>query len=181
MIQGFNVLAEDKSRAFIENYDLASLTYFSAVTAEDFESSVTKLESTKNLDREVKSTARVEQNYLRNTLFPKAIGICCLCGNSFPIEFLIAAHIKKRAACTHEEKLDARNVVMSACKFGCDELFERGYIAVTENGIIVRATKALHTIHTTKYVDQLAGRQCLAFTKKNSHYFEWHRNFTFNT
>ena len=50
------------------------------------------------------------------------------------MQFLVAAHIKKRSVCTDAEKRDLKYVAMSACKFGCDELFERGYIAVADDG-----------------------------------------------
>jgi len=43
-------------------------------------------------------------------------------GRQFQTQFLIARRIKQRAAYTVSERLDASHVVMSACKFGCDEL-----------------------------------------------------------
>ena len=49
------------------------------------------------------------------------------------------SHIKKRRHCTNEEQVN-RNVVMPMCKFGCDELFERGYIYVEEGEIKINDT-----------------------------------------
>ena len=58
---------------------------------------------------------------------------------------LVAAHIKKRAACSLEEKKDYKSIVMPMCSFGCDYLYERGYIAVSDGKIIDLKKKANNT------------------------------------
>ena len=64
---------------------------------------------------------------------------CALCGEKYPARFLWASHIKKRAAATDQEARDIPRVAMLACVFGCDALFEDGYVSV-ENGTIFGAT-----------------------------------------
>ena len=53
---------------------------------------------------------------------------CALCGHQYPLRFLVAAHIKKRSICTDAERRDLRNVAMLVCTFGCDALYEAGWI-----------------------------------------------------
>jgi hypothetical protein len=50
----------------------------------------------------------------------------------FPVDLLVAAHIKRRSLCSETERRDLHNVAMLACKFGCDALFEEGYWLVSE-------------------------------------------------
>lgn len=85
---------------------------------------------------------RAEQGLLRDYLLDGQTGECALCGRTFPIQFLVVAHIKKRSVCTEEEKRDFDNIVMPNCTFGCDELFERGYIGVNADGRIVVSDQA---------------------------------------
>ena len=181
VIQGFNVLDEEKSQLFIDTFDLASLTHVPNVTPDEFENAIDKFKDNESLERTIQSQARVEQSFLRKSLFRGSVASCCICSNKLPIEFLAAAHIKKRSACTREEKLDSTNIAMAACKFGCDELYERGYIAVSESGTILKSTKRLHTSHSKVFVDQLVGKTCSAFNENNRHYFQWHREHTFNS
>jgi len=94
-------------------------------TEDDFAAAVAALDA---LDKAGHRALRVEQSYLRKALFNGPTAPCDLCGRVFEVEFLVAAHIKKRADCDDQEKRDAAHVVMSACRFGCDELYERGYI-----------------------------------------------------
>jgi hypothetical protein len=128
-----------------------------------------------DLTREASTTARREQAVLRHRLFGDAQdGICALCGRRYPIAFLRAAHIKKRSICTDDERRDLDNIAMAACTFGCDALFETGYIAVAPDGRIV-ATQA--QLGHTDIVDRLAslrGRPTPAHTPATATYFAWH-------
>jgi hypothetical protein len=45
----------------------------------------------------------------------------------FPVQFLHAAHIKPRHACSDHERRDIANVAMMICVFGCDAIFELGW------------------------------------------------------
>jgi hypothetical protein len=47
-----------------------------------------------------------------------------------------SAHIKKRSLCTDDERRDLRHVAMLAYSFGCDALYEAGWITVDGTGQI---------------------------------------------
>jgi hypothetical protein len=56
----------------------------------------------------------------------------------------VAAHVKQRAACTSAERLDIPAIAIPACKFGCDALYEAGYVMVDEKGqLLVRELAAV--------------------------------------
>jgi hypothetical protein len=85
------------------------------------------------LERIVMTRARTEQSALRRYLLGnKKQGECMFCGRKMDAELLVAAHIKKRSKCSDDERRDLKNIVMLNCRFGCDELYGRGYLAVTK-------------------------------------------------
>ncbi|WP_454875685.1 HNH endonuclease [Pseudomonas farris] len=88
---------------------------------------------------------RLEQTMLREYLMLQcqdssveddSIGICGICRKSLPSTMLIAAHVKPRAKCTHEERADIDNVAMLQC-VTCDALFENGLITIQYDGAVV--------------------------------------------
>ncbi|MBT2616141.1 HNH endonuclease [Bacillus sp. ISL-78] len=173
-VQGFVVLDEDKSSALLSYFDLESETVVQPVSEEEYRE-IIKSFNIDTLDIEGKTKSRAEQGFLRKALFGnKTIGRCGICGKEYPISFLIAAHIKKRSFCSNEEKLDFRNIVMPMCKFGCDDLFEKGYISV-DNGIVSVNGKAV-TLPLRLYLDQINGLNCAYWNTNTSKYFQWHRN-----
>ena len=99
---------------------------------------------------------------------------CGICGRLFPMDLLVAAHIKRRSECSHEEKLDYRHNVMPMCKFGCDDLFERGYVTV-EEGVVRTLPRALASDTVREHVSQLDGRACLYWNTHSVVYFKWQR------
>jgi hypothetical protein len=107
-------------------------------------------------------------------------GTCALYGCVLPVDLLVASQIKKRSACTHEERLDVDHVVMAACRLGCDDLFERGYIAIDDNGrIIASVSIEIETAALRQAVARVEGRTCPAFTEATRDYFAWHWGHTF--
>jgi hypothetical protein len=176
--QGFEVLSEDKSANILFTFDLYSDSYFPPINQEEFAEAVKEFDPNKPLDAKGQSYSRVEQGYLRGRLFKnKKETQCCMCGKSFPIEFLVAAHIKKRSICSTEERLDADNIVAPMCKFGCDELFEKGLIGVDATGKI----KSLVNIKSdalASYISGLTGKTCSHWRDSSEKYFEWHRQRT---
>ena len=58
----------------------------------------------------------------------------------------MAAHIKKRSFSSTEEKLDYKNIVMPMCKFGCDELYEKGYIIIKDGQVVINKTPITESI-----------------------------------
>jgi len=143
-------------------------------TDADYAAAVSALDG--DLDRAVQAARRVEQSYLRRALFSGPIAPCDLCGREFEVVFLVAAHIKKRAECSDPERRDVAHVVMSACRFGCDELFERGYISVGDDGRLIMSRALESSEHAHAYARQhLAGKYFGRPMAGREGYFEWHR------
>jgi hypothetical protein len=96
-----------------------------------------------------------------------------------PVQFLVAAHIKKRAQCSETERLDIPTIAMSACKFGCDALYEEGYISVDATGTISMSPLAPAGGAAANYLRRISGRACGAFNADRAPYYAWHRNHTY--
>lgn len=132
-----------------------------------------------DLDVAVQQSRRVEQRFLRQTLFAgRDLGTCAICGRELPSDLLVAAHIKKRSACTREEKLDLPNIVMPACRLGCDELYERGYLTVNQRGTVIAASVALPAA-VVQILESLEGRACSAHSEGSAKYFAEHQESVF--
>ncbi|GAB3564520.1 HNH endonuclease [Arthrobacter alkaliphilus] len=116
---------------------------------------------------------RTEQRFLRNQQLLLRGSSCSICGHSFPEQLLVAAHIKPRKDCSEKERMDTRNVSMLACLFGCDALFELGYIVVDESGLIQACKPASKQVSAR--IEGLAGRKCRAHDERSRGYFAWHR------
>lgn len=113
-----------------------------------------------DLDRITEGRQRREQHRLRMTLFAgRTTARCDLCSRDLPVDLLVAAHIEQRSQCSNSERLDLANIVMSACRLGCDELFERGYISVGDDGAIILGGAVRFSEHVSAYAKQyLTGR-----------------------
>jgi predicted restriction endonuclease len=128
------------------------------------------------MESEYVGKRRTEQQYLRQYLLPGVKGECLLCGRTFSRDFLVAAHIKKRSLCTLEEKADIKSIAMLACKFGCDELFERGMIGVTPEGKVTDTKRLTDETARTYMMQHLVGRSVNNWSSLSaSHqYFQHH-------
>lgn len=176
VIQGFNVLDPDRSRVILDRFDLESEAYLPSVSEKEFTDAVTSAPSGP-LDVYTSTQVRTEQKFLRRHLFKNQVHArCCFCGDLLPVEFLVAAHIKRRSDCSDQEKLDYRNVVMPMCKLGCDELFERGYLGVRA-GIITELLTGPTTDRLKALISKLVGSSCSAWSANSEKYFDahWHR------
>lgn len=126
-----------------------------------------------NLDGETVANSRKEQAFLRSYLLRgKSQGECVLCGRAFPTELLVAAHIKTRAECSREEKLDFDNIAALMCVLGCDSLFEKGFVYVLDGKVHANPRRE-GTPHLDKAIGQLAGR-VVANWPNSSGYYKWH-------
>ncbi len=126
------------------------------------------------LDRQHTAKGRVEQGYLRARLLKgKLDGECALCHRTLPSSLLIAAHIKPRAECTRKERLDVDHIVFPTCLLGCDALYEKGLVAVGEEGEILATTAYGHS-QLGRILNGLKGKTCTAWRKENEAYFAWH-------
>jgi len=175
--QGFNVLNEEKSAHVIDYLGASSLKWEMPPPPAELNAAF----STEGpLDLVAPAKRRVEQQALRWYLLPNATGTCALCGREFAKQFLRAAHIKPRAACTETERRDLAHVAMPACVFGCDALFEQGYVAVGEKGEILISPQVKTTLGLASYTTtSLEGRKVGVDTKGRADYFSWHRTHRF--
>lgn len=170
VIQGFTVMDEEKSSLLLDHFALRSERHLDEVPEEEFEDAIINLDG--ELDRKATGWHRKEQAMGRKRLLKgKPSGVCQLCNREMKSEFLIAAHIKRRSECNDSEKRDLDGVMMLACKFGCDYLFEVGLISV-DNGILV-ASKALNDNVANSYLINFVGTQ-INVRDKQRQYFDWH-------
>jgi hypothetical protein len=117
---------------------------------------------------------RKEQSALRKRLFGSADSArCAICGRRYPVAYLHAAHVKSRSACTEAERKDWKNVVIPACLFGCDALFEMGMIEVDRNGVVSLREGHDMTPAFAAFTKSLVGKTVRGFTAENRKYFEW--------
>ncbi|MFB4326419.1 HNH endonuclease [Priestia sp. BR_2] len=175
-LQGFTVLSQEKSNEVLNIYEYESDTYVPSYDFDSYRNALSKFQSGQPLDAEGKALRRAEQGFLRQHLFGSSLtGYCGVCGEELPVNLLVAAHIKKRAECTPEEKLDVFNIVMPMCKLGCDDLYERGYISVKDGEIVVNEQKYL-TSSLKVYIEKINKKLCLHWSEESLKYFEWHNN-----
>ncbi|WP_239919699.1 MULTISPECIES: hypothetical protein [unclassified Streptomyces] len=124
----------------------------------------------------VEVLVRREQSKLRKRMLNGAVTFtCALCGRDLPVRFIRAAHIKRRSQASREERLQMSNI-MPACLFGCDELFEHGYVHVTETGHVAVSDKANEHAALKEAAEKLAGHSVGGYSEHRAQYFAWHRN-----
>lgn len=140
----------------------------------DFKKESAKLAKLKAEDKKLITLKRTEQRLLRKLLFGDSVeDLCCICRKKFPIEFLIAAHVKPRSDCTPSQRNDWRGNVKPMCVFGCDALFERGLITVRKGRIHTNLPPPSTAI-VRKYLQAIKGQKCASWSKQSSKYFNWH-------
>jgi hypothetical protein len=161
-------IAREEFRLYRKNSGFSESDYEIAVSDAHFD-------PTDDLDRPRTAAGRAEQAFLRKQLFKSNTHAnCALCGRELPVEMLIAAHIKGRARCTRDERLDVPAIVMAACKLGCDSLYELGYIFVDSGGRIQLSAGGTDSITQFVHGIGLIGRNTHARPRSDK-YFEWHR------
>jgi hypothetical protein len=135
------------------------------------------IDGRESLDAVSSAVRRKEQGYLRGQLLGDAqTGQCGICGKDLPTKFLVAAHIKKRAECTDQEKADIPSIAMPMCLMGCDALYEAGYVTVDVGH--VQVTRVDHRV-LTESLRNLEGNPCPYWSSKTEKYFRWHKQNTF--
>ncbi|MDT0453127.1 hypothetical protein [Streptomyces hesseae] len=178
-VMGISVLNEDESEALQTYLTLdPSPAATLAVDPEQEEKAIAAFDG--ELERKAHRAQRGEQAALKRRLLPGSTGECALCGRELPGTFLIGAHIKKRAMCTDSEKRDLANIAMLACTFGCDSLYEHGYITVAEGGAIQISPLAQAIPEVGALIQQrLADRTVTWWNPQREPYYQWHRTHTF--
>ncbi len=132
------------------------------------------------LERTAQRAQRGEQTALKRRLLQGSTGQCALCGRTLPGAFLIAAHIKKRAMCSDDEKRDLGNIAMLACTFGCDAVYEHGYVTVGAGGTLQVSPMATEFPEVAAYIEEkLANRTVSWWTPSRESYYGWHRAHTY--
>lgn len=87
---------------------------------------------------------------------------------------LVTAHIKKRSECNKQEKLDYKNIVMPMYKFGCDDLYEKGYIYVQDGKVKINTHKWI-TDDLKEELNKIADCKCEYYNEHTKQYIEAHR------
>ncbi|WP_210506256.1 hypothetical protein [Naasia sp. SYSU D00057] len=151
-VREFTVLPEGESNALVALLESLEAAPHRINSPEEY-SELVATPAFEQLEQEVVSLRRAEQGYLRKLLVPGPFGRCSLCRRTFSSEFLVAAHIKRRSQCSAEEKLDFTNIAMLNCRFGCDELFGRGFVGVGPDGAFHISTQ-LPGGPSSAYVDE---------------------------
>lgn len=183
IVQGALICRPDVRRKILDRFLFRSDVYypnFSETCMDDLvqeEERIAKIMCKNSLDTRVTAAAREEQAYLRWNLFHnQKVARCGICGRLLPVPLLVAAHIKKRCACSIEEKKDIPNIVMPMCKlYGCDDLYERGFIYL-EDGVIRTDLNGYDTEALRSVLQELEGKTCEYYTKDTEKYFEYHRH-----
>ncbi|MGO4349286.1 hypothetical protein AB4Z45_27730 [Paenibacillus sp. MCAF9] len=122
------------------------------------------------------SKRRKEQPALRAMLMRDAPNHhCVLCGNLFPNELLITAHIKKRKHATEDERKKL-SIVVPMCKLGCDALFEDGWVGVMDRRVVrIRTEKS--TQHLEMAIQNVVEKECRNVNEISAKFYDWHRNY----
>lgn len=120
---------------------------------------------------------RREQPILRRALMQgREAAPCALCGQTFPASYLRAAHIKRRAEASEDERRDL-SVAMLACTHGCDQMFELGDIYVEAGGLIRgRELNGSGAATVVEAIRKVTGRCCSAYSPRTEPYFRHHRH-----
>jgi hypothetical protein len=174
IIQGFNVLEEEKANVIAELLGETGRSIDITEENTSFKEIQAKIDALEITDLPSSTKARQESQLFRKYLFGKSKqSICDICGRSLPSHLLVAAHIKPRSDCTEQEKRDL-NVVFRACKLGCDELFEKSYLIVDDRGVIVGTDNLKKSTQSLRdYAANLIDKKCVAFNENNQQYFLW--------
>jgi hypothetical protein len=140
------------------------------ISATEIRAVVEQLLGLESTDVERASLSRREQRFWRQYFFSQSqTGRCAACCLTLPIELLVAAHIKPRWNCTHEERLDPANVI-PMCLLGCDALFERAYMTVDPDGNIGASERATGALRTR--LNSVQGRRIAGWSPACRKYYE---------
>jgi len=115
-----------------------------------------RLQALATTDVSIETMQRREQRILSEWLYGSAAQCACaICGRAFATRSLVTAHKKKRSICTETEKRDPY-IVFPLCTFGCDYLYEHGFVRV-ERGVVAPGRPASGPTETAT-VKTLVGR-----------------------
>lgn len=179
-VQEFAVLSEVASAALLEYLNRTENSYEELDSPLIRQALITsQLDET---DRAVTAMRRMEQRAIKTSLLQgSTVAVCDLCGQMMGAEFLTAAHIKRRSICSDAERVMLSAVAMLNCRFGCDELFGKGYVGVDSSGT-VRVSDVLAPGPARTYAEaKLVGRTCSAWEDRveTREFFAYHWSYDF--
>lgn len=126
-------------------------------------------------DAEAIARIRKEQGSLRAHLLQgRSAAPCALCGKETPAAFLVAGHIIPRSEISDEDRWKFDEIAMLVCLFGCDALFERGYLTVDERGV-VSPGRQTNEQRVHEEIASRVGKQTIGWYERNARAFELHR------
>lgn len=109
-------------------------------------------------DQDQEIQARREHHILTEWLFEgKEQENCAICGELFSVKSLNTAHKKRRADCSTNERLDPY-IVMPLCNYGCDYIYEKGFIWIDDGKTKVNPTANLLTARENDYILSLENK-----------------------
>jgi hypothetical protein len=178
IVQGFQVHEDEQAEALAEVLEIDPVddAVDAIVPGLSVQDAISRLQALVASDSPIASKVRNEASIFRSFLFGgRLTARCDLCGRELPCGLLVAAHKKPRASCTEAERRDPE-VVMRACRLGCDELFERGYLCVDSDGFIKAGIVLTASTNELKvFARELIDRSCAAHSFASEKYFAWHR------
>jgi len=186
IVQGYNNYDDEISDRIIEEFELSNWqtsSYFNPeFSPDDNRKRIQDL--LQNLSgTDAKSSggqSRKEQSLHREHHFGgKTTSKCSLCHKELPVNLLHAGHIKPRRDCDDEERKDL-NVTMPVCKLGCDDLYEKGYIVVDDQGFIKTNNSRRNPNELVEFINQYEGKKCLYHNSETSEYFKSRKNYDNN-
>ena len=138
----------------------------------DFEQLHRRLEELENTETKQKnSSGRKEQALLRKLMIGDNEEVqCAICHKVLPTNLIVTAHIVPRNKCSLGQRKDP-NIVMPACKVGCDSFFEEGYLEVHDDASIRVSETRQFSDDLMQNLESYIGKDCLAFNKYTETYF----------
>jgi len=176
-VQGCMTYEEDISELILEELDLIDWDspFYTTDCATEEEKKRKIQEALQALDqtdsKSHTSKRRVEQQLLREFHMGERETTCSLCHSTLPNALMVAGHIWERHKIKDDETRKDPDVVMPVCKLGCDELFEKGFIVVDEDGSIVSDKKYIDTEPLRRFAQRYDGKKCLHFNEKTKRFF----------
>lgn len=139
---------------------------------EDLEQLQRRLAELENTEtRQTNSSGRKEQTILRKLMIgDQKETQCALCHKTLPTNLIVTAHIIPRNKCSLEQRKDP-NIVMPACKIGCDSFFEEGYLEVHNDGSIHVSDQMKIEKQLRQVLNSYVGKNCLVFNEYTESYF----------
>jgi hypothetical protein len=132
----------------------------------------------RDLDAPSEASRRVEQAFLRKVLLGgRTAAACAFCGRTLPADLLVAAHLRRRADLSRDERLRFRDIAVLACTLGCDAFYELGYLSVDEQGLLL-VSSAVHP-DLAAHLVALGGRTFANTSSAHRQYLAEHRSTRF--